>query len=221
MNGVHDLGGMDNLGPLEVEQNEPVFHENWERRIFGMLMSMMAAGYFKTDEIRRETELMPPADYLSAKYYEKWLFSVTNILMEKNVLTREEIEAGKSLRSSGGLVLNPPPLDMMKYAMSNPVPVNLDIDLPKKFNVGDAVIARNINPLHHTRIPRYIRGRRGVIEQYHGIYLLPDTNAHGGPDKPQHIYNVKFSSAELWGDENPANDFIYIDLFDDYMDLAA
>ena len=220
MNGVHDLGGMDNFGPLNIEKNEPVFHQEWERRTFGMLLSMMAAGYFKTDEVRRETELMPPADYLGADYYEKWLFSLENILLEKNVLTREELEKGKSLRQSGGMALQVPPLDRVQYAMRNPVPVNLDMDLPRKFNVGDKIIARNINPVHHTRIPRYIRSRRGIVEQYHGIYLLPDTNAHGGPDKPQGVYNVKFSSAELWGDALPANDFIYIDLFDDYMDLV-
>lgn len=220
MNGVHDLGGMDNLGPINIEQNEPVFHEDWEKEVFGMTLAIMASGYFKTDEVRRETELMPPADYLKASYYEKWLFSLENILVEKDVLTQEEVDTGKPIRQSGGMALPPVPLEMMQYAMCNPVPVNLDVDVPQKFNVGDDIVAKNINPVHHTRLPRYIRGKRGVIESHHGIFLLPDTNAYGGPDKPQHVYNVKFSAADLWGDESPRNDYIYIDLFDDYMDPA-
>ena len=104
--------------------------------------------------------------------------------------------------------------------MNNRIPVFVDVDLPTKFKVGDAIIAKNINPLHHTRLPRYIRSRRGVIEADHGIFLLPDTNAHGGPDKPQRVYNVRFSAQELWCEDAPANDSVYIDLFDDYMDLA-
>ncbi len=218
MNGVHDIAGMENLGPLNIEKNEPVFHEDWERMIYSITIALMASGYFKTDEVRSATEQMPPADYLQARYYEKWLFSIEKILIDRNVLTRQEIESGKSSRDDG-FSLAPVPLDKLKYAMTNPIPASLDIDVAQKFNVGDKIITRNINPAHHTRIPRYIRGKRGVIEMHHGVFLLPDTNAHGGPDKPQNVYNVRFSAAELWGDDPSPNDYIYIDLFDDYMDL--
>lgn len=219
MNGVHDLGGMDNFGPIVREQGEPVFHEDWERQIFTLTIAMMATGYFKIDEIRRTAELIPPAQYLSVTYYEKWLLALENILPEKDVLTREEIESGESLRQGAGTVLPSISKENIQYAMTNPLPVNLDIDLDAKFKVGDQIIAKNINPFHHTRLPRYIRGKQGIIEQDHGVFLLPDTNAHGGPDKPQHVYNVRFSAKELWGDDAHPKDSIYIDLFDDYMDL--
>ncbi|HYQ71235.1 MAG TPA: nitrile hydratase subunit beta [Gammaproteobacteria bacterium] len=217
MNGIHDLAGMENLGPIDIEKDEPVFHEDWERHIFAITMATMGSGYFKTDEVRRETELMPPADYLRARYYEKWLFSFENLMLEKDVLTLEELESGKSLREEGGFKLPPVPLEGMQYAMHNPVPASLDVDVPQNFQVGDHILAKNINPPYHTRLPRYIRGKHGVIVQHHGVFLLPDTNAYGGPDKPQHCYNVKFSFNELWGDETSHNDFIYIDLFDEYM----
>lgn len=219
MNGIHDIAGMDNLGPIEIEHNEPVFHEQWERRIFALTLATLATGYFKTDEVRRQTELIPPADYLRARYYQKWLYSMEELLLEKDVITPDELNAGKSLRAEGTR-LPPIPMESLRYVLSNPVPANVDADVPQRFKVGDPIIARNINPVHHTRLPRYIRGKRGEIISHHGIFLLPDTNAYGGPDKPQHNYCVGFSFREIWGDDSPADDRIYIDLFDEYMDLA-
>lgn len=218
MNGVHDLGGMDNLGPMDIEQNEPVFHHAWERDIFRMMISILASGYFNIDEVRRKTEEMPPADYLNASYYEKWVYTLENIMVEKDVLTWDEINAGKSLREEG-VRLPPVPVEGVQHAMTCPVPVRLDVDVPASFKVGDQIITKNINPKHHTRMPRYIRGKRGVIEQHHGIFKLPDTNAHGAVETPEHNYTVKFNGLELWGDEACANDFVYIDLFDSYMEL--
>ena len=219
MNGVHDLGGMDNFGPIDIEQDEPIFHQDWERDIFGLTISTLASGYFKIDEVRRKTEEMPPVDYLKASYYEKWVFTLESIMVEKDVLTWEEIKAGKSLREEG-VRLPPVPKEAIQHAMTNPVPVRIDADIPAKFKVGDHIITKNMNPKNHTRLPRYTRGKRGVIEQHHGIFVLPDANAHGGVEKPEHNYTVKFSAAELWGDENPPKDFVYIDLFDSYMEPA-
>ncbi len=219
MNGIHDIGGMDNIGPVKIEKNEPVFHDDWERTVFGLTLATMGAGIFVTDEVRYVTETIPPQDYLTFKYYEKWLYSLEQLMLEKKVVTREELETGEVATQPLANV-EAASVERMQYGMNNRIPVFVDVDLPPKFKVGDAIIAKNINPLHHTRLPRYIRSRRGVIEADHGIFLLPDTNAHGGPDKPQRVYNVRFSAQELWGEDAPANDSVYIDLFDDYMDLA-
>jgi nitrile hydratase len=89
-----------------------------------------------------------------------------------------------------------------------------------KFKPGDAVVARNMHPLGHTRIPRYVRGRRGVIDRDHGVFVFPDSNAELAGEKPQHIYSVRFTARELWGDSAPARDVLYIDLWDDYLDPA-
>jgi len=89
-----------------------------------------------------------------------------------------------------------------------------------KFKPGDAVVARNMHPVGHTRIPRYVRGRRGVIDRDHGVFVFPDTNAEFAGEKPQHVYSVRFTARELWGAGASARDVIYIDLWDDYLDKA-
>lgn len=219
MDGIHDLGGMDNFGPVAPEEDEPVFHEDWERTIFGNLIAMLGAGYFKVDEIRRATEMIPPAKYLQSSYYEKWLEAVLSLLYEKNVVTPEEIEQGRSLRTTG-MTLPPLPKEGADFVLNNPVPASLDVEVTPKFKVGDRIVTKNMHPQHHTRIPRYVRGKHGVIQKDYGVFLLPDANAHGGPDMPQHVYSVRFMARELWGDDAPPKDSLYIDLFDDYMELA-
>jgi nitrile hydratase len=86
-----------------------------------------------------------------------------------------------------------------------------------RFLAGDVVLARNINPRGHTRLPRYARGRRGVVECDRGAFTFPDTNAHAQGTRPQHLYSVKFSAQELWGAEASPTQSIYLDLFDDYL----
>lgn len=219
MDGVHDMGGMDNFGPIIRENNEPVFHSDWERAVFGNMLALLGAGHFSIDEIRRSTEQIPPVRYLSAQYYEKWLESLLILLVEKGVLTPEEIEQGKSLRSDGK-VLTPFPKESAEFIMNNPVSAKQDIELPSKFKVGDLVMTKVMSPLNHTRLPRYARGKCGVIEKDHGVFLLPDTNGHGGPSDPQHTYGVRFQARDLWGEDAPPKDTLYLDLFESYMEHA-
>jgi nitrile hydratase beta subunit len=93
MNGIHDLGGMHGLGSIRPEPDEPVFHEDWERRVFGL---SFAGGHFNVDEFRHAIERMDPAQYLESSYYERWLASIETLLVEKGVLTREELDARKA-----------------------------------------------------------------------------------------------------------------------------
>lgn len=90
-----------------------------------------------------------------------------------------------------------------------------------RFKPGDRVRMRNLNPPSHTRLPRYIKGKVGVIERDHGVFVYPDTHAAGQGEKPQHVYVVRFSAAELWGPQGGANDELLIDVWDDYMDLVS
>lgn len=91
MNGIHDLGGMHGLGPVVREENEPVFHEDWERRVFAVLNLTMAAGQYNVDELRHAIERMEPARYLGTSYYEHWLHAAEDLLDAKGVVTREEL----------------------------------------------------------------------------------------------------------------------------------
>ena len=104
MNGIHDLGGMHGLGPVVREQNEPVFHEEWERRVFAVLNLTLAAGQYNVDELRHAIERMEPARYLETPYYEHWLHAAEDLLDAKGVVTRREVEkrcAEIAQRSSG------------------------------------------------------------------------------------------------------------------------
>jgi nitrile hydratase len=218
MDGIHDLGGMDNIGAIEREANEPVFHEDWERRIVANTLAIIGSGYFKTDEIRRALEWMPPVDYLQASYYEKWLFGLTVLLIEKDVLTAEELDARRVLRREGGRVLPPVSKEQMRYALTQRIPMSLDLDIAPRFRTGDRVLTRNLHPSHHTRLPRYARSKRGVIEHDQGVFPFPDLIAHDQPDRPQHVYCVRFTARELWGEDAPARDALHISLFDEYLD---
>jgi nitrile hydratase beta subunit len=97
----------------------------------------------------------------------------------------------------------------------------VDEPVPPRFQPGEKVLARNIHPVTHTRLPRYVRGKQGVIERDHGVFVFPDSSAHGQGNKPQHVYSVRFAARELWGEQAHARDSLYIDLFDDYLEPAG
>ena len=72
MNGVHDMGGMHGMGPIQPEKNEPVFHSPWESRVFALSRALGAWRKWNLDSSRHQRELIPPAEYLRMSYYEKW-----------------------------------------------------------------------------------------------------------------------------------------------------
>jgi nitrile hydratase subunit beta len=230
MNGAHDLGGMHGFGPVDPEPNEPVFHAEWERRVFGLQMSTGFLGKWNIDMSRYARELMPPAEYLATTYYEHWLWGLERLLVEQGLLTPAEIDArAKDLElgiappkrawkpADGVRVLRP---DELVKLLSTGNPFRVDEDISARFKTGDAVITRNRHPFGHTRLPRYARAKRGVIDRDHGVFVFPDTNAAARDKKPQHCYSVRFTARELWGPEAPDTEFIHIDLWDDYLDAA-
>jgi hypothetical protein len=95
-----------------------------------------------------------------------------------------------------------------------------DASAKARFQVGHNVRARNINPLGHTRLPRYARGKAGTIVRHCGIFVFPDTNAHFLGEQPQHLYSVRFAARELWGEDASPRDSVYIDMWDSYLEHA-
>ena len=112
------------------------------------------------------------------------------------------------------------PADMVIPIFTGGASSRLEADVPAKFKAGDSVVARNINPSGHTRLPRYLRGKNGTIEKDHGVFGLPDTMAHGGGESAQHVYSVRFSAQSVWGDNASPRDSFYVDMWDDYLDPA-
>jgi nitrile hydratase beta subunit len=223
VNGAHDLGGIHGFGPVVLEPNEPVFHAEWERRVFALNLAMGGWRRWNLDMSRDAREQMPPAEYLATSYYEHWLWGLEWLVERHGFLTRAELDR----RRREPTERRPAPVEPQPGALrpegiprllQNRRAARLDDPVPPKFKAGDAVLARNVHPTAHTRIPRYVRGRRGVVDRDHGVFIFPDTHAAGMGRKPQHVYSVRFGARELWGPEGHARDAVYVDLWDDYLD---
>ncbi len=216
MNGIHDLGGMHGFGPVEPEKDEPVFHADWEKRMLGMFVPTFALGFYTIDEFRHTIERMGPQQYLATSYYEHWLHALETLALDKGVITEEEMHTG---HAAAGAAKSEPALkaeDVPKVVAAG-ASARVDADIKPKFKEGDMVVVRNINPPTHTRMPRYVRDKLGCIDRDHGVFLFPDSSAHGKGEKPQHCYSVYFSAQELWGSKVSRNDSVYVDLWDDYL----
>src|SRR6185437_10532423 len=146
MNGVHDMGGMQVFGPVVAEANEPVFHERWEARALALTLAVGAWGRWTLDASRFARERIPAAEYLRMSYYEKWMAGLTTLLVEAGLVTREEIENG---RSTPGAQKAFPPLKAERVAASlaNGAPTERTVADEPRFSLGMTVRARNMNPL--------------------------------------------------------------------------
>jgi len=217
MNGVHDMGGMHGLGPVDPEPREPVFHHRWEARVHAMTIASPTRG--NIDAGRHQRELIPGADYLRMSYYEKWFTSLCALLAKAGLATPEEVATGRPAPGSarGTPRLRAPDVTPAMIAPSSYV---REIAAAPAFQPGDKVRTRNINPTGHTRLPRYARGHLGVVERRHGAHVLPDSNAHGLGEDPRHLYTVVFAARELWGPDASPRDTVRLDLWEPYLERA-
>jgi len=206
MNGVHDMGGMDGFGPMQIEKNEPVFHAEWEGRMYAISMSLAR----NADEFRHAIERIPARVYLDSSYYERWLNGTMTLLVERKKVTREELIAG----GADPIAPAQPANHFRRVAPTA-------IRRRARFREGDRVVARNLNPTGHTRLPRYVRGKRGVIHRDWGTYVFADSNAHHAGKREQHVYSVTFEARELWGKDAPSRDTLRIDLWEDYLEAES
>lgn len=217
MNGVHDMGGMHGMGPIEYEKDEPVFHHRWEALSFGLNMAIRAARKWSIDTGRFEIERIPAADYLRMSYYEKWIVRLEKLLVKFKMVSEAELASGKPV----GPKLTPfITADRVPAMLRTGALASRDCTDAPRFEIGQQVRARNINPTGHTRLPRYARGKLGTIDRQHGVYVFPDSNAHFLGEKPQHVYSVRFAARELWGPQASERDSVYIDMWDEYLDPA-
>jgi len=219
MNGVHDMGGMHGMGPVQPEKNEPVFHAPWEARTFALSLAAGAWRRWNIDAWRHEIELIPPADYLSMSYYERWYARLVELLTKTRLVSREEIGSGDP---APGAPKSTPPLaaDQVPKILSAGAPASRQIDASPRFQLGQRVRSRNVHPAGHTRLPRYARGKVGTVDRHRGAFVFPDTNAHFLGENPQHVYSIRFAAQELWGREASPRDTVYLDMWDDYLEPA-
>ena len=149
-------------------------------------------------------------------YYARWFHAASTLLVEKGLLTRDELESGHAAGKAANVDLIAG--DAIPGLLRERISGKQDDPVPASFHPGDAVRARNIHPQHHTRAPRYIRGNTGTVKRDYGFFTVPDSNAQNAAAPPQHVYSVRFTAREVWGPEAPARDALYIDMWDDYLE---
>lgn len=205
------------MGPIRPEQHEPVFHHPWEGRVFAMDLAI--DGKWTGSQERYQGELIPPADYLRMSYYERWMRSLSELLVKGQMVSTTELASG--IANTGNTqerkVLRADEVPQMLAAGN---PSTRDIHVAAKFHVGQRVQARNLNSEGHTRLPRYARGKRGEVVHDHGVHVFNDSDGRGLGERPQHLYSVRFAARELWGPEASAVDTVYVDLWDEHLEPA-
>ena len=218
MNGVHDMGGMHGMGPIRREPHEPAFHEPWEGRVYALGRVLRTRrGLWSLDAFRHGLEVLPPAEYHRMSYYERWLTWMLRTVVATGDVTQAELESGKPETGSPkkAVLLAPEAVSSMVDRRTS---ARRDAAVAPRFKSGQRVRARNVHPPGHTRLPRYVRGKGGVVVLDRGVFLFPDTNAHLRGDKPQHLYSVRFAARDVWGEQASRRDSIHLDMWDDYLE---
>jgi hypothetical protein len=203
MEGVHDLGGRDGFGPVEAEVDEPVFHEAWEGRTFGLAIAAMASGRFNTPMFRHAIERMDPVHYLSSSYYEHWLTAVATLLTESGDVDLDGPRLSRPVSPRAPEVGLEPPATTARFA------------------VGDHVRVRDRRPFGHTRCPAYVRGRHGVVERVEPPANVPEIEAHRRELALEPVYGVRFTGTAVWGEAAEPSTSVHVDLYERYLDRAG
>lgn len=233
------MGGQtEHFGPVVREPDEPVFHERWEGRVFGMQIyaGMLLGG--NIDAARFAMEQLPRDVYLSS-YYRRWLEGLERQLVSAGYLGPGEIEARLKSRpvqparrrisrvraAVASIVLRSilrPRLP--RWLCAHLLPRVIGTSRPtvrrRRFSVGDRIRVRGDRASGHTRQPGYVTGRPGVVTAHHGATLFPDAHAVGRRARPQHLYTVAFEGSDLWGDSAEPGTEVRVDLFEAYLEPA-
>lgn len=217
MDGIHDMGGMDGFGDVRPEPNEPVFHAGWEGRVLAMSRAIGALGAWNIDMGRFGIELLAPDVYLASSYYARWFLRLERMLVQHGLVDADEIASGRAASvgkgsDRGTFGVDDVDSSLQRGAFGRPAPA------AARFGIGERVRARNIHPVSHTRLPRYVRGHIGVIERVHGAHVFPDSVVLGKGEDPQWLYTVCFDGKELWGADADPTVKVSVDAFEPYLE---
>ena len=203
--------------PVRPEANEPVFHEEWERRVFAINRAMGYTGAWNGDISRHAKELLPADVYLGSSYYRRWALGLEWMLMENGLVGEDEFAAGHALRP-GQPLKRKFMRDQLATALTRGS-YERPARAPAAFKLSDRVRMRNIHPKGHTRLPRYVRGHVGVIERVHGCHVFPDSHAAAGREEdPQWLYTVRFEGRALWGEGADPTLTVSVDALEPYLE---
>mgnify|MGYP001819946174 CR=1 FL=1 len=220
----HDMGGRFGDGPVVPEPEDVKFHAEWHPRALAVTLAAGTLGKWNIDMSRRARENLAPADYARFSYYEKWLSGLADLLVETDLVTREELAGAQPEPSA--LADRALTAARVPEVLAKGGPADRPSDITPLFNVGDAVMTRRITANRlvdggHTRLPRYAAGAKGRVLRCHGAHVLPDSNAHGMGEAPEPLYSVVFPASELWAaPENPADEVV-LDLWQSYLEPSS
>ena len=215
MDGIHDLGGRQGFGAVDVHEREEPFHEPWEARVRGIVNAISRPSDWSIDWFRHCRELIDPTVYLTRPYFDQWLQTYAAMMVNSGVATVEELASGQAKSSAPDL---PPPMtagDVGKKKAGKSF--EREIDAPAVFTLGDGVRVKSHGVPGHTRLPAYARGRRGRIEAYYGAHIFPDANAHG-EDRAEPLYTVGFDAAELWPEAEGRRERVFLNMWESYLE---
>jgi nitrile hydratase beta subunit len=215
MNGVHDMGGMQGYGPIPIEQDEPLFHADWEKKVFAVTLAMGVGGKWNIDMARAARESIAPARYVSSSYYEIWFEGLLKLMLEAGLISRDELQEGapSAPRSADFRVLKQDQIDALFF---KGWPSHRTVEDKPRYAVGDQVRTRAMSPRHHTRLPAYCRDKTGVIVLAHGAHVFPDRQSQRLGEAPQWLYTVRFDAKAIWGEDSSAG-FIHVDCWESYL----
>jgi nitrile hydratase len=139
---------------------------------------------------------------------------------ELGYVTDEELATGRVAHVKP--TPHPPPnAQQVEGLVRGGMPATREAARRPAFAAGDTIRARNLENSGHTRLPRYVRGRVGVVTALHGSHVFPDTAAHDRGENAHPLYTVRFEAKELWGDNVSRRDCVYVDLWEDYLERAT
>jgi nitrile hydratase beta subunit len=218
MNGVYDMGGMHGFGKVEPEPNEPAFHAPWEGRVLALQRALGFTRAWNIDKARDAQERLPASVYLAVSYYERWALGIERNALDVGLIDPDEVTAGRALRPGKRvervMTKNDVGFAFTRGSYSRPA------RQPARFKPGDRVHTKNINKATHHRLPRYARGRTGVIEAVRGCHVFPDSVTTGGGDDPQWLYTVVFDARHIWGPDADPTLKVSIEAFEPYLEPA-
>jgi len=213
MNGAHDLGGKHGFGPVDQSQTEDFIHQ-WEETVFGLTLTCGMLGQWNLDQSRFARESTDPVHYLASTYYEHWLHGLELLLLEKRMITEDELLTGKASATTGLTAATP---EKVQSILNTGAPTELPERKIAQFQLNQTVVVKPDNPKTHTRAPGYIKGVRGTISHLHGAHIYADEHAKSGSKVAEHLYSVRFEGTDIWGSEAEPNSCVYIDLFEPYL----
>ena len=220
-----DLGGQRGHGRVIDERgSEPegeLWHAPWEPRALALTLAMGATGAWNIDMSRAARESLP--DYARLGYYEIWWRALEKLLAERGLATADEIAAGQALHPQQPLARVLRAADV-PAVLARGAPTERRSEQEPRFAAGDAVRTYAGQVPHHTRLPGYVRGRRGVVVAHHGAHVFADAHASGRGEMACHLYTVAFEGTELWPDAaertEAAGCSVSIDAWEPYLEPA-